>query len=1151
MLGATQKSGYFGSHPNEETQKIISILRSPMPAQLVPGVGVSELHRIVTGHQTQLDTLVDRIANVLSSMHAELQQDVRSSCRDALSESGMGALDFKLKKLESEMKTGLDDCRDARELRSWLEGRVDTLSGQIATDLEGMQLHLSQDACGLHERLAAVEAELQGADEAMPTKWRLGLDRACAELRQELRQEMRLSVLDNHFEARILALEQQQRQGSPLVSEIQGKLQGLEISMQRQGIAVENIVGDMHHLRQTSLAHEEFRIRQSEARESSNDEFLRRAALSGFDQSAIASMRSRIETIEQRCDTTQEKLESTSTAFQQLRCSVANSSEKGDQGVKAIQERLDALASSSSQLQHHIPVHVQRVLSDLLITQRIDEMSEQVDSLAAVVLRQDSRSVHGSHENKRFRELEAGQEELASSLAELQGMVEQFVSQLLEAGAVDKYTEQPLSVKPPRPQHTNVASPQKSSESKHKRRDSGNKYAEELPKKLELIAGSLEVVDDLVQRIRVLEERGTSDSAARSLEFTRSDSAPRSLEFTPGSSEEVGQSKGIDIISADVHQLSLRISLVEQNVKDSMSGEAKTDRYSGDIHDIKERVHDLENMLAKGDKSLELTQSFSMFDRDRLTIPSGGDLHLLEERISELEKDRASCSIGVPRSDKEVRESSAPSKEDFSKLQTKVNDMELKLANQSKDGLQAPSIISRVEALDAKVMNMIPPRDNKASDDQIRGIVPRIELLVPRIEAVEKDLQLLRSEDIQQLKQDVEHIHETSGEWRRQFAATTENAVSSLQKQLMTALTGMASPSVVSSARSPVMSSARSRRRTRSGSSSGDQDDPDPLHRLNCPANNRIGSSRSRESHRVDVQARSLSRSRSVSRSASRSPSRQGDHSSSLRTWVKTKRDKEARSRSPSRSPSRSSGGNEERGPRSPSRSRSRSRSPSRSRSASRSRSTSRSRSSFREETRLSLRSWGRDCSQERNESGLSMQSRLGQEQNRNASSASDALGRLKAAEDTVQELLRKLPPSLDPSARRNSAAEAEDMLSRAHEKAVRLLAPVLNEGATSAETPTEADAKEMKERVEDLLRGKVVTRVLLRRVRRLQPLAAAKGENDLITRLADAVHSLETLKVDLRECFEEAMIQLRMWVDEVVPPSSEGSLGDDIASSH
>jgi len=151
-------------------------------------------------------------------------------------------------------------------------------------------------------------------------------------------------------------------------------------------------------------------------------------------------------------------------------------------------------------------------------------------------------------------------------------------------------------------------------------------------------------------------------------------------------------------------------------------------------------------------------------------------------------------------------------------------------------------------------------------------------------------------------------------------------------------------------------------------------------------------------------------------------------------------------------------------------------------------------------------------------------------------------LGRLKAAEDKVQDLFRELPRS--PSARRNSLAEAEDMLGRVHEQALRILAPVVDDVANSVEAPMETPTQEMKERVEELLRGKVVARILLRRIRRLQPLA--EGKDELVTHLSDAEHLLESLRGELRECLEQAMLELRKQVDEIVPPSSGDSSGDD-----
>lgn len=137
-----------------------------------------------------------------------------------------------------------------------------------------------------------------------------------------------------------------------------------------------------------------------------------------------------------------------------------------------------------------------------------------------------------------------------------------------------------------------------------------------------------------------------------------------------------------------------------------------------------------------------------------------------------------------------------------------------------------------------------------------------------------------------------------------------------------------------------------------------------------------------------------------------------------------------------------------------------------------------------------------------------------------------------------MQDLFRALPRSA--SARRNSAVKPDDILAQVNELASRVLAPVV---ANSVDSPMESPTQEMKERVENLLRGKVVARILLRRLRRLQPVT--QGRDKLAARVSDAERSLESLKRELRECLEQAMLEFRARIDEILPPSEDSS-GDD-----
>jgi len=141
-------------------------------------------------------------------------------------------------------------------------------------------------------------------------------------------------------------------------------------------------------------------------------------------------------------------------------------------------------------------------------------------------------------------------------------------------------------------------------------------------------------------------------------------------------------------------------------------------------------------------------------------------------------------------------------------------------------------------------------------------------------------------------------------------------------------------------------------------------------------------------------------------------------------------------------------------------------------------------------------------------------------------------LDNLLAAENDVAELLREFPRT--PSARHCSATEAEAVMQRVRKQAARILQPV----------PASADAEgwvpptlELRSRVEQLLRGKLVAKMLASRLRRL---VDTEPNSRLAPRLVAAEQQLVTLRTQLRSCLEDAMLELRRQVDELVPPTSE-----------
>lgn len=147
------------------------------------------------------------------------------------------------------------------------------------------------------------------------------------------------------------------------------------------------------------------------------------------------------------------------------------------------------------------------------------------------------------------------------------------------------------------------------------------------------------------------------------------------------------------------------------------------------------------------------------------------------------------------------------------------------------------------------------------------------------------------------------------------------------------------------------------------------------------------------------------------------------------------------------------------------------------------------------------------------------------------ASSAKVALCRLQVVEDHVTDLLREFPRT--PSAR-GIGAEAEACMQRVHEQAERILAPMAEGADQDGWTPP---TQELRNRVEQLLRGKLVAKMLAGKLRRL--LGTDCGA-EAKSRIAEAQEMLLSLRGQLRRSLEDAMLELRKQVNELVPPSSD-----------
>lgn len=111
------------------------------------GTSFSDLRATVASQQRQMDSLIDKVASLLSAMHTEVLDDVRKTCRP---DSTAGA-----KTLIPKDVVHLVDLRETEGgLRVWMQGQLRDARDHLETKLQEVQYRLTNEMRDVHGRFS-------------------------------------------------------------------------------------------------------------------------------------------------------------------------------------------------------------------------------------------------------------------------------------------------------------------------------------------------------------------------------------------------------------------------------------------------------------------------------------------------------------------------------------------------------------------------------------------------------------------------------------------------------------------------------------------------------------------------------------------------------------------------------------------------------------------------------------------------------------------------------------------------------------------------------------------------------------------------------------------------------------------------------------
>ncbi|CAK9091148.1 Reverse transcriptase domain-containing protein [Durusdinium trenchii] len=155
-----------------EAVTLAPVLPKPGPALPVAGAGtwvgtgICDLRASLVAQQKQLDTLVDRVAVLLSSMHAEVLQDVRAACDSKDFELRLAemrkvgeVLDQRLAEMRAEAANVPDGLRLMQSELRRVEEKMEIFDGRMTQDFEKLQGVVTESLMSVHDRFTS---EMEG-----------------------------------------------------------------------------------------------------------------------------------------------------------------------------------------------------------------------------------------------------------------------------------------------------------------------------------------------------------------------------------------------------------------------------------------------------------------------------------------------------------------------------------------------------------------------------------------------------------------------------------------------------------------------------------------------------------------------------------------------------------------------------------------------------------------------------------------------------------------------------------------------------------------------------------------------------------------------------------------------------------------------------
>mmetsp|Transcript_51940 Transcript_51940/g.134304 ORF Transcript_51940/g.134304 Transcript_51940/m.134304 type:complete len:893 (+) Transcript_51940:49-2727(+) len=357
------------------------------------GSGISDLRAAVCAQQKNLDSMVVKVAALLSAMHQEMLQDIRGACERDLTQvaahieeevaRASGVLEGRfadgqskqLGWLQSEadrLREGLSsDARtfyegfsgdwkgeservlgEVRELSEGVSGEMRDMQDSLWAEVHNLHAGLADEVQHLQKRLARVEGSAHLATEAAPS-WDRSMEQCCGMLRDEFYGKMldesepmlhRLMVLeesvisrrDKSTSADASVVKKQEKQG--------GRIEKLEVGLRNSGMMMQRLEEELRGLRQVGATSIDMEAQTSDWRQRVEERL-----------EAVAPLDARLGHLEEW-------------------------RKRADPRLERLPGKVDTLRESIAELREHFDANLPSVQRECKrLTQRIDELGSRAD----------------------------------------------------------------------------------------------------------------------------------------------------------------------------------------------------------------------------------------------------------------------------------------------------------------------------------------------------------------------------------------------------------------------------------------------------------------------------------------------------------------------------------------------------------------------------------------------------------------------------------------------------------------------------------------------------------------------------------------------------------------------------------------------------